>query len=199
MEQPWNEGTGKELDVSEANPGPVRGIAICAGLGGLFLVAYAILMAMKPPGTVGGSYRESGALESILFLAGVGLIIATAVGLYWMHRLDLRGSKVVRIASITAAISLLMGLGLAGSAFFWLGLAALVVAVLAFAVAGAGLMRSALLPAWSGALLIVASLLLLLTNTENEQILFVIPFGLTWMVLSGLLWLAAPSPSSRAA
>lgn len=65
------------------------------------------------------------------------------------------------------------------------------------AVTGAGLMRSGVLPAWAGALLALTSLLLLAFNDQNERILVVIPFGVSWMVLGGLLWFAAASPASR--
>lgn len=104
---------------------------------------------------------------------------------------------VPRIAAMAAAISLFIGIAFVGSVFFYVGLGALILTVLAFAVTGAGLMRSRVLPAWSGALLIPASLLLLAANTENERILFVVPFGATWMVLGGLLWAAASNPASR--
>jgi hypothetical protein len=201
MEQPLAQGTGSTRDASGANLSTVRGIAICAALGGLFLVVQAIIVALKPRGCiavecVGRSYRESGPVDSILFLAALGLIIAAAIGLYWMHRFDGRGSRVVRIAGLVAAVSLLIGVGLT-PAFFYVGFAALVVAILAFAVTGAGLMRSRVLPAWSGAMLVLTSLLLFAFNDQNERVLLVIPFGMTWMVLGGLLWSPASSPTSR--
>lgn len=201
MKEPLTQGPGNTPDTSGANPHIVRGVAICSGLGGLFLVGYAILMNLKPRGCiaeecVGRSYREAGPMDSILFLAAIGLIIATAVGLFQMHRFGGRGSRAVRIAALVAAVSLLIGVGLT-PVFFYLALAALISAVLAFAATGAGLMRSSVLPAWSGALLIVASLLLFGANTENEQILFVIPFGITWIILGRLLWSAASFPADR--
>lgn len=200
MQQPMAQGTGGIPDGAGVNPGTIRGIAVLAGLGGVFLTAHSMLMALKPPGCIGdgcigGSFREAGPLEAGLFLASVVLISATAVGLFWMHRFDGRGSRLVRIAALVAAASLLAGAGLT-PIFFWAAFAAIVVAILAFAVTGAGLMRSRILPAWSGALLILASLLLFGFNTENEQVLFAIPFGVTWMVLGVLVWSMAPSPTT---
>lgn len=211
MEQPLAQGMGNTRDVLEANQSTVRGIAICAAIGGLLLVAYAILMNQKPRGCiadecVGQSYRAAGPLESTLVLAALGLIIATAFGLYRIHQFEGRGARIVRISALVAAASLLVGvLGLvinnlffdSGLMYFLALLAGILVAVLAFAVTGAGLMRSRVLPPWSGAMLILTSLLLLLHNDQNERILLIIPFGITWIVLGALLWSMASSPSSR--
>lgn len=201
MQQPMAHGTGNMRDASGVNAGTIRGIAVLASLGGLFLTAHAILMALKPRGCggdacIGGSFREAGPLETTLFLAGVVLISAAAVGLFWMHRFGGRGSRLVRIAALVAAVALLVGVGLT-PVFFWLAFAAMVVAILAFAVTGAGLMKSRILPAWSGALLVLTSLLLFGFNTENEQVLFAIPFGATWMVLGLLLWSTVLSPAGK--
>lgn len=201
MEQPMARGTGDTRDSSAANPGPVRGTAICAGLGGLLLVAYAILMNLKPRGCiaeecVGQSYRAAGPLEATLVLTALGLMIATAVGLFRMHRFEDQGARMVRIAALVAAISLFIGLALT-NVIWWAGFAAFFLAMLSFAAVGAGLMRSRVLPPWSGAMLIVTSLLVLIHNDQNERILLLIPFGVTWMVLAGLLWFRAVSPSSR--
>lgn len=198
MEQPISQGTDStQPGVSLST---IRGTAISSGLGGLLLVAYAIVMALKPRGCigeecVGRSYRESGPDGGILVLGAIGLIIAATAGLFAIHRFEGRGSKVVRIAALVAASSLLVGVGLLGSAMWWLGFIVLVLAFLAFAVTGAGLMISRVLPAWSGAMLLVTSLLLFGMNDQNEAVLLVIPFGLAWIVLGGLLWAAASSPT----
>ncbi|WP_157769041.1 hypothetical protein [Pseudarthrobacter sulfonivorans] len=197
--------------ASGANLNTVRGIAISAGTGGLLLVAYAILMNVKPRGCiadecVGQSYRAAGPLESALALAAIGLMIATALGLYQMHRFEGRGARIVRIASLIAAASMLVGiLGLvinnvffnSGLVYFLVAFPGILLAMLAFAVTGAGLMRSRVMPPWAGAMLILTSLLLLVHNDQNELILLVIPFGVTWMVLGGLLWSTTASSSSR--
>lgn len=204
MEQPMAQARGNTPEASgAANPGTIRGTVICAGLGGLFLVAYSIVMALKPAGVV--SYLEAG---PPLMFAALGLIIATAVGLFRMHRFDGRGARVVRIATLIAVASWLIAvLGLVVTAVFFQGDSSLVyflavfpgflLGMLAFAVTGAGLMWSRVLPPWSGAVLVLASLLLFAFNTEDERILFVIPFGLTWMVLGGLLLSAALSPGTK--
>lgn len=195
------QGTGNTRDASGVNPAVVRGMAVAGSLGGLFLAAYATLMALKPPGCggeacIGGSYREAGPLETALLLAGAVLIAAAAVGLSWIHRFDGRESGFLRMAALIAAASLLIGVGLT-PIFFWPAFALIVLAILAFSATGAGLMGSGILPAWSGALLILTSLLLFGFNTENERVLLAIPFGATWMILGVLLWFKTRARSSR--
>lgn len=201
MQQFMAPGAGSTPGASGASPNIVRGIAVLAILGGLFLAAYAVLMALKPEGCIGDacigrSYREGGPLGTTFFLAGTVLISAAAVGLYSMHRFDGKGSKLVRTAALVAAASLLIGVVLT-PIYFWLAFALIVAGILAFTATGAGLMRSRVLPAWSGVLLILTSLLLFGFNTENERVLLAIPFGATWMVLGSLLWATASSMSSR--
>lgn len=196
MENPSAQGSGDAPDASGDHLSTVRGTAVCAAVGGLLLVAYAVLMSSKPVGCaandcVGGSIREAGALDMLLLLTGVVLISVAAIGISWMHRPAGSGSKVVRMSAMVAGVSLFTGIVLVGTALFWVGLAALILAILAFAVTGAGMLSSKVLPAWSGAVLVLASVLLLAANDQNQQVLFVIPFGLAWLLLGGLLWAAA--------
>lgn len=202
MEQPMAQGAGNPREG--VSSGIVRGTAISAALGGLFLSVYATMMALKPRGCiaeecVGQSYREVGTMELILFLAALGLIAVAALGVFRMHRFGGRGSRVVRIGMLIGAISLVAGAIFGASSpitgLWWLGFLALAVAFLSFAVSGAGLMRSRVLPSWSGAMLLVTSVLLFAMNDQNERVLFVLPFGAAWMVLGGLLWSAEAAPS----
>jgi uncharacterized membrane protein YkvI len=80
---------------------------------------------------------------------------------------------------------------------YYIGFALVLVGVAAYAVLGAGLALTRVLPAWSGALLSVSALLLMAANDQNERILFVVPFGMTWMVLGVLLWTAAYSTRNQ--
>ncbi|TDL41156.1 hypothetical protein E2R57_00270 [Arthrobacter nitrophenolicus] len=89
------------------------------------------------------------------------------------------------------------GVVLMGIAYY-IGFALVLVGVAAYAVLGAGLAATRPLPAWSGIVLTVSSLLLFGANDQNERILFVVPFGVTWMVLGALLWTAASSTRSHA-
>lgn len=213
MEQPLPQGAENTRDASGIHPSTVHGIAICAGIGGLLLVPYAILMNLKLRGCiadecVGQSYREAGPLEAAVILAALGLLGAALIGLYRMHRFEGQGARVVRISALTAVASLLIGIlgaGIMGIFFrsdssllyFFVTLPAILLAMLAFAVLGAGLMRSRVMPIWSGATLLLTSLLLFAFNDQNERVLLIIPFGVSWMVLGGLLWFSAASPSGR--
>ncbi|MEV7572248.1 hypothetical protein AB0P28_04010 [Pseudarthrobacter sp. NPDC089323] len=91
-----------------------------------------------------------------------------------------------------------LGVVLMGIAYY-LGFALVLVGVAAYAVLGAGTALTRALPAWSGALLSVSALLLMAANDQNERILFVVPFGLAWVVLGALLWTAASNTRSRSA
>jgi hypothetical protein len=120
-------------------------------------------------------------------VCGPGLIIATAVGLFRIHRFEGRGARAVRTATLIAVASWVTGFGSCGHGGFLPRrlLAGLLPGrssrasrgVLAFAVAGAGPMWSRVLPAWSGALAVLTSLLLFGFNAEDDRILFVVPFG----------------------
>ncbi|MEO5780549.1 MULTISPECIES: hypothetical protein [Arthrobacter] len=198
MEQPMAQPTGDSRDGLSLST--VRGTAICAGLGGLLLGSFAIIVALKPRGCVaeecvGRSYSEGGPVDGLLFFVALALIAAATAGVYRMHRFDRRGFKLVRISAVVAAVSVVSGAFLTNSALFFVGLAALILALLAFAVIGAGLMVTRVLPAWSGAMLLVTSLMLFGINDQNERGLLLIPFGVAWMVLGGLLLSAASSPS----
>lgn len=213
MGQPLPQKSGKTRNTSGANPGTLRGSAICAALGGLLLVPYAILMNLKPRGCiaeecVGQSYREAGPLEAAVGLAALGLLAAALIGLYLMHRFKGQGARIVRIAALTAVAALLIGvlgpaiLGVffqsdSSLLYFFVILPAVVLAMLAFMVLGAGLTRSQVLPTWSGVTLLLTSLLLFVFNDQNERVFLIIPFGMTWMVLGGLLWARAASPDRR--
>ena len=213
MEQPLAQGTENNREGSGASPITVRGTAVCAAIGGLLLVAYAILMNQKPRGCIGAecvgqSYREAGPLEAAVILSALGLLSAALIGLYRMHRFEGKGARVVRIAALTAVAALLIGIlgaGIMGFFFrsdssllyFFVTLPAVVLVMLAYAVLGAGLMRSRVMPIWSGATLLLTSLLLFVFNDQNERVFLIIPFGVSWMVLGGLLWFSAASPSGR--
>lgn len=193
----------------------IRAVAASAGLAGLLLIAYTLLMAAKPPGCiaeecVGQAYRAAGPLEATLGLATLLLLMATALGLYRIHRFDGRGTKLVRIVALIAAASLLIAvLGLLVSAMFFGGDSGLIyfvaifpgllLAMVAFAVIGAGLISSHVVPEWSAGLLILSSLLLLVHNDQNERIFLLIPFGATLVIVGLFLWSATTSSSSRLA
>jgi hypothetical protein len=173
----------------------IRGSAAAGAVGGLCLIAYGIVQAMQPPGCiaeecVGRTYRSAGALEGFLFVAGLLLVIGATLGVRAVHR---TGARVVRIAAVVAATGLFFGFVLMGSALYFAGLALTIVGILAYAVMGIGLVVARALPAWAGVMLTVSALLLLGANDQNERVLFVLPFGLAWLMLGALLWISAAS------
>ncbi|MCQ6271163.1 hypothetical protein M8J71_11785 [Pseudarthrobacter sp. R1] len=190
----------EETEPTRLDTAGIRGSAVAGGVGGLCLMAYGIVQAMQPPGCiaeecVGRTYRSAGALEGLLFVAGLLLVIGATLGVRAVHP---AGARVVRVAALVAASAMFFGFVLMGSALYFAGLALTVVGVLAYAVLGIGLVVARTLPAWAGVMLTVSALLVLGANDQNERVLFVLPFGLAWLVLGALLWIsAAPRNESR--
>lgn len=191
---------GNELaGTNIAGRASVRISGAAGAVGGVFLAVSGIMQSMQPPGCiaaecVGRTYRSSGPLEGFLFVAGLVLIAGATLGFLVLHR---AGSPVVRIAAGLAAAGVLLGIALMGSELYFAGLALVVVGILAYVVTGAGLALTRALPAWAGIMLAVSSLLLFGANDQNERILFVVPFGVAWMVLGALLWTAAAPRDER--
>lgn len=185
----------ESLKAGRGGSGSLRASGIAGILGGLCLAASASMQALQPPGCiaegcVGMAYRTAGPLEALLFLSGVLLIVGATFGFLVLVPSGSRGTRIVRIGAAVAAPAMFLGVILMGVAYS-IAFSLVLVAVIAYAVLGAGLAVTRVLPAWSGIILAVSSLLLFGANDQNERILFVVPFGLTWMVLGALLWASA--------
>ena len=195
---------GKESpEAGQGRPGSFRVSGIAGIAGGLCLTASAIMQALQPPGCiaegcVGRTYRSAGPVEGLLFLAGILLIVGATLGFLALVLPPSRAARVVRIGAAVAASAMFLGTILMGISYY-VAFPLTVLAVVAYAVLGGGLAATRALPAWSGIMLTVSSLLLFGANNQNEQILFVIPFALGWMVLGALLWTAASSTRSQGA
>lgn len=188
--------------VGTGGSGLLRASGIAGIAGGVCLAASALMQAVQPPGCIaaecmGRTYRSAGPLEALLFLAGVLLIAGATLGFIGLVPPGLRGARIARTAAAVAGTAMFTGVVLMGIAYY-IGFALVLVGVAAYAVLGAGLAATRPLPAWSGIVLTVSSLLLFGANDQNERILFVVPFGVTWMVLGALLWTAASSTRSHA-
>lgn len=199
MEAQYEQNDRRE--AGQSRPGLLRASGIAGIAGGVCLAASALMQAVQPPGCiaaecVGRTYRSAGPLEALLFLAGVLLITGATLGFLGLVPPGLRGARSARTAAAVAGIAMSMGVVLMGIAYY-IGFALVLVGVAAYAVLGAGLALTRVLPAWSGALLSVSALLLMAANDQNERILFVVPFGMTWMVLGVLLWTAAYSTRNQ--
>lgn len=198
MEQPL----AKTGAILRENRSTVRGIAVSAALGGILLVAYAIMMSIQPPGCIadeciGRTHRVAGPVEMLLLIGAVVLTGVTAIGLSWMHRPGINASKTVRIAAMIAGVSLLTGFALGSSALYAVGIVVLLASMVAFVFTGVGLMESRSLPSWAGAALILGSLSLFVFNDQNQRVLFAIPFAVAWLVLGVLLWASAGRSTKR--
>jgi len=199
MEAQYEQNDRRE--AGQSRPGLLRASGIAGIAGGVCLAASALMQAVQPPGCIaaecmGRTYRSAGPLEALLFLAGVLLITGATLGFLGLVPPGLRGARIARTAAAVAGTAMFMGVVLMGIAYY-IGFALVLVGVAAYAVLGAGLALTRVLPAWSGALLSVSALLLMAANDQNERILFVVPFGMTWMVLGVLLWTAAYSTRNQ--
>lgn len=213
MEQPLDPGRpGQTPKSSRESVSIVRWTAPAAMLGGVLIVAYAVSLALKPRGCiaeecVGGQIREAGPLDSVLLMSALVLFAAASMGIVLLGRIDGKRERLGKIGAVVVVVALaalLLG-GILGSAFgadsslmyFSIIFPAVVVLVRGFLLVGAGVMRAGFLPRWSGAVLLLATLLLFAANDQTERILFVIPFGLAWAVLGGLMWAGKSAPAGR--
>lgn len=195
--------TSKKSDHGDSMKLAIRVTAACAALGGTLLTAFSLYTAALPEGLPEGPYRDAGVLYALLFLPAMICISGSALGLYYLHPKGGKAVKVVRIAALIAAASFFFGT--TGFIIAWyVGVVLVYVSILAFVVTGVGLLTARTMPSWAGALLAVTSLLVLGFNTEDSRVLFLVPFGLNWIVLSGLLAAgkfrsgALPSPNATA-
>ena len=189
----------RSMQAEAAGRGFARGWGAAGIAGGLCLTASGIMQAMQPPGCIaeeciGRTYRSAGPFEALLFLAGIVLIIVATLGFLTAQP---AAPRAVRIAAVAAAAGMFFGFALMGSVLYFAGLALVVVAIAAYVVLGISAASSRVLPVWAGVLLAASALLLLGANDQNERILFVVPFALTWIVLGALLWTSAPRSQGR--
>lgn len=180
-----------------------RGIIRAGGAagiaGGLSLTGYAVIQAMQPAGCIaeecaGRTYRSAGPVEGSLFMVAIVLIIGATLAFL---AVPATGTRVLRMSAVVAATALFSGFALLGIAYF-AGLALILGVIAAYVVMGFSLASARTLPLWTGVMLAVSALLLLGANDQNERVLFVVPFGVAWIVLGTLLWGSA-RPSRTAA
>ena len=138
--------------------------AVAAMLGGALAIAGSLLMNDAPLGPFG--YREEPAVLALIFLA----ILVTAVA-------ALAAARPAQVGPARAMVGL-ASLSLFGWPLFMVGTWGYIVAAVAFAVKGRDRVASILVG--------FAAILLPLMNFEDARILFLVPFGLAWIVVGFL-------------
>lgn len=180
----------------------VRWVAGLAGVvGGLAFVGYTVVQARLPEGCVDTEcdthpMRPNSTTANTLLVIGMALVLVCGLGLLAELRSRHQLGRLGRAGGIVlgAGFAFLAAAAVAGALTDaeWNGMPALVIpGVLGLAVGllllGLTVLRSRLLPVWSGALLLLGAVLLPFSNEENSTILRDIPFGVAWAVVGVLL------------
>jgi hypothetical protein len=171
-------------------------------LGGVLWIAGVVITALKPEGCIGvecdlpgRSMREGRPVDAALAIAGVLMIVlgATAIVVRGGDRLGPQGLVGLRVSMAGAALLLIAGLA---QAIFFAGdfpymplfvLSGGLALVIGFLLLGVAIVRSRLLPRWSGLLLVLGALGMLGFNDQNAQALLAIPFGFAWVAIGYVL------------
>lgn len=186
----------------------------CAVLGGVAWTIATVIHASQPRGCVGSEcevmpMRSATTATSLLVgLAGVMMVASGAGLLALVKRRDrLRWTGVLGAASCAFGVAAL-GSAAAVQALFYDGdfpLMPVFVGPGVVALAGGvGLvawtvLRSRVLPAWSGVSLLVGAALLLGANEQTAAVLLALPFGAAWGVTGAALLLRGTRVTSTAA
>lgn len=173
--------------------------AVAAVLGGAAWSTAAVLHARQPVGCVGDAacgltpMREATTATSVLMgvagvlmaLSGVGLlrVVRRATGLTVPARVGatLAGLGVALLATAVTVQEAAYDGDFPGMP--WLvgpGVVALALGVLLI---GGAVLRSPVLPRWTGAVLMVSAALLVLSNEQTTAVLLAVPFGLSWAAM----------------
>lgn len=176
----------------------IRWSGASAAAGGVFLIAFSVLVAARPEGCIGegclnASTRSYGDLAPLVAAALV-LIAVGFAGLALRARATGGRAPLWKWGSLlaTAGVAAII-LGVASNAvsenlppFFVVpGLIGLVGG---FLLISGHIFRAKILPPWSGWLLLIGTFALAGANDQNAQILFTVPFGLAWIAIGLVLW-----------
>lgn len=176
----------------------IRWSGLPTALGGALWAGCAAVMASRPPGVPGGVYRQTGDLALLAVLAML-LIASGVVGLYARQAGRHRRLRVAGVVMQVGGVVLCVTGAIVGTSpdsplvplFIIGGLVAVIGGSLLSAILA---LQGGALPPWAGASLLVATLALLLFNSEDARAWWAVPFGLTWVGVGYVLW----SGNSRA-
>lgn len=172
-------------------------------LGGFLWSLTAILHSAEPQGCIGVEctimpVQETTDLVDILTPTAALLVLAGLAGLVVLvrHEGRLGRAGAAGVAAGAAGLAVLLTAGIAAAVFVsddlpWMPLLVvpgILATVVGFFLIGVAVLRSGVLPRWSGAILIVGSLILLAANEQTAAVLFSVPFGLAWIAVGHQMW-----------
>ena len=176
-------------------------------VGGGIWAAHAVILNRRPPGcasndcwATGASHRPSEDLAWLLLPAVVALAVAVGrlsrEGWHRGGRLIRAGGVLLWVGAGLLAGGMVVNAALPGdSPLWWLHdtdtLGRLVPVAGAF-IGGWGIVRSRCPSSWVGALLVVASVVAVPFNAQDDRALLSVPLGLAWVV-TGAWWATRPS------
>jgi hypothetical protein len=181
-----------------STPQMVRFGGLAGMLGGVLFAAAAASLALRPPGVVGGSHRESGDLiaamnvAALFLVAGLAALAARQAG---RPGAPARAARLV--AGVGAAVAgggiALTLLGLLGTAIglavpWWTLFLGLLGLCVGSALAGGAALSVGAVPRPAALPLVATAVMLFLFNTEDARALWAVPFGAAWVVLGYVLW-----------
>jgi hypothetical protein len=173
-------------------------------LGGVLWIVGAVIVALQPEGCVasdcylpGRTMRDSNVAAPI-FIAAVGLM-AAGIGGAVQHargpgRLGRMGQIGVGLGvggvALLAGALLVQALAFGGDFPYMptLVLPGILAVSIGFVLVAIDLVRARVFPRWAGGILAIGALALLISNEQNQRVLFMIPFGLAWIAMGYALW-----------
>lgn len=195
-----------------------RGMARITGwaatVAGVCLMVGTVRNAFLPTGCVGDEclyrpMRPSSAVVNVMFTIGGLSLLAAVAGLIWilrrrglLGRTGSAGLACCGLAVLVLATGSVLGAVAPDAmedlmpAFVLPGIGLLVAGVVLVAVA---VLRSAVLPRWCGALLLLSALVMVFVNFEDVRTLLAVPFALAWLVTGIVILRAARVTSLRRA
>lgn len=172
----------------------LRNITRWSGLltiaGSIIWICFGSALGSMPVFIPGGPYRESGKFTGWLAL-GLLLIVIGSAGLHFHYnghpgKLGLTGWVMSLVGAILWGISALVPASYTDTAIMpLLVIPGFLGATVGFLLAGIAILRRRTLPPWVGALLILASIALLIFNDQYGTVWTIVPFGVIWIVLGG--------------
>jgi hypothetical protein len=166
-----------------------------ATVGGTLLSLFAVLADSKPTRCVSDTCDRNYSDVAPVALAGILLIAAACAGIARRSARNGTMNRLLKAGTILAGIGIVLLLlavpanqvsGNLPPLFVLPGVAALAVGVLLF---GVDLLRTGVLPRYASVSLIVGGLAVLGVNDVDWRILFLVPFGVAWIIAGiALLW-----------